>query len=476
MKRSVQILFVLLAVQYSGILFGQSAAKVDAPVNASIERMEEWNEWKFGLFIHWGAYSQAAPTNGRIGALLDKDPVKLEQGLSWYKTFNPVNYNPRQWAKMAKAAGMRYAILTAKHHDGFCNWDSKVTPFTVSNPECPWSKSENPDNVRAFLDAFRAEGIKVGVYFSHLNWALEDGAAIKRHPKEDPDFIKKYPERWKNYVRIAEEQVRELMTNYGPIDIIWYDIHYPKAGLRDAIPMLKMVRKLQPNIIIDNRGTSEFVDFRVQEQYIPDAPPADYWELNIPTTKVGGFWYKGPNAQYRQGEELIPMFADIIHKGGNFLLNIGPKGDGIIPDGEQDALKVLGKWMKDNGEAIYGTKASPWGEAPEWGRITVKGKKLYLFVFDWKGGAKIGIDLPAEQIVKASVLKGGRAVKFAAAGDGVEFVVPNMPAPSSEVSVIAVEFKGQLDAKAVWPNTKRVKVHHFDKEVKAKKNKEKKKN
>lgn len=443
--------------------------QVRGETNASTERMEEWNDWKFGMFIHWGAYAQAAPGNGRMGALLSKDPAETKRGLEWYKTFNPVKYDPQQWARKAKAAGVRYAVLTAKHHDGFCNWISDIRPNTIGSPDCPWSKSANPDIVREFLKAFRAEGIKVGLYFSHLNWSLPEGGAIKRHPNYDPDFINKYPDQWARYVRIAKEQVHELVSNYGELDMIWFDIHYPDGRVPDAMEMLKMVREHQGNIIINNRGTGEYVDFQVQEQFIPDAPPRDYWELNIPMTKNGGFWYKGPDAEYRNAEELIPMFADIVHKGGNFLLNIGPKGDGSIPQGELDALASIGEWMDDNGEAIYGTKASPWGRAPKWGKITRKGQRLYLLVSEWKGGKKLPLALDADKIVKAQVLKTGRKVSFVSAGDGVEFEIPSGRAPSKQVSVIAVDFKGDLDVTADWPTTKRVKVHHFDSEIKAEK-------
>jgi alpha-L-fucosidase len=456
-----KVLLALVLISLAGIAYGSDRG----PTRASSERMGQWNDWKFGLFIHWGPYAQAAPANGRIGALLSSDPEQLKKGFEWYKTFKPVNYDPAEWAKMAKEAGMRYAVFVTKHHDGFCNWDSKVTKWTITNPDCPWSKSENPDLVGEYVKAFRAEGLKVGFYFSHLNWALPEGAAVKRHPAEDPNFIKTHPKEWAKYVRIAKDQVEELLTNYGPIDILWHDIHYPEDGIADAIPMLAMSRKLQPNLIINNRGTSDYKDFQVQEQFIPDAPADEYWELNIPTTKNGGFWYKGPDAVYRQSDEYIPMFADIVHKGGNFLLNVGPMGDGSFPQGEKDALEIVGEWMKDNGEAIYGTKASPWGQAPEWGRITRKDNKLYLFVFDWKPGAKLDLELDPKLIGKAYVLKGGRKVSYKAVGKGVEFVVPDIQAPSRQVSIIAVELNDELNVTAKWPTTKRKKIHHFDSEV-----------
>ena len=441
---------------------------------ASPQRMEEWNEWKFGLFIHWGPWSQAH--RGPIWDMMRKYTLEeMKEAFELYKTFNPVKYNPRQWAKLAKKAGMRYVVFVTKHHDGFCNYDTKQTYLRITSPDCPYSKMPNPDLTAELVKAFRAEGFAIGLYFSHIDWNHPDGIWQKAHKYRVDNFISKFPECWKTFVRFEREQVRELLSNYGKIDILWFDIAWPDEGLPDIIPVVKMARELQPDIIINNRGTGVFdkkpkknrnmfiqdkisyADFVTPEQYIPSEPPQGYWETNMTVsgTKPGwsGFWYKGPQATYKSSEEVVRKLADIAAKGGNFLLNIGPKPDGTLAQGEIDCLLGVGKWMDDNGEAIYGTKRSPWGTVPSWGRITRKGQRLYLIVFDWpKDGGTLPLKLKKKKIAKAVLLKDGTAVSFKAddAGDGVEFILP-AEAPGEYASVIAVDFKGELDVTSHRP-------------------------
>ncbi len=468
---------------YAPSLFAKKKKDRSRPrgrTNASIERMNEWRDWKFGLFIHWGPFSQSGNANGRIGSMKGD----LKKGLNWYRTFNPVKFDPNKWADMAKEAGMRYSVMVAKHHDGFCNWPTKVTDYSVSNKDCPWSKSKNPDLVKAYLKAFRSKGIQAGIYFSHLNYSdpmgmgemigAESGSPHRSSNRVEDIYPEKAPKEWKEYVRIETEQVRELMTQYGKLPILWFDISWCKSGQKDAVPMLDMIRKEQTKIILSPRGTSEYGDFKVAEQFIPLVPSRSYdgfWEFNCPISvgTGGGFWYKGGNPGYRTPEEIIPFFADVLHKGGNFLLNVGPKGDGTIPEGEINAIKGVGKWVRSNSEAIYSTKASPWGMWPEWGRITIKGQNLYLFVFDWKRGAKLELDLPKIRVKSVSLLKDKTQVKFAGKGNGIEITLPEKAAPDKHVSVVKVEFTGTLKAEEKWPEEMqggkhpKYKVWHFDK-------------
>lgn len=424
--------------------------------------MEKWNEWKFGLFIHWGPWSQMGigPIfRGRKGEDI-RTAEEVQKFLDLNKSFNPEKFDPRAWARVAKKAGMRYVVFTTKHHDGFCNFDTKLTDYKVTSPDCPYSRSDHPDITANLIEAFRREGLTIGLYYSHPDQHHPDGVWWRRHLNYIEDFVTKYPNRWRNFVEFEKGQVRELLTNYGKIDILWYDISWPTEGLRDAVPMLKMVRKLQPHIIIDNRGTSEYADFDTPEQRIPAAPPEGYWETNMTISGTGtgwsGYWYKGPDAPYKSSEDIVHKLADIASKGGNFLLNVGPKADGTLAQGEIDCLLGVGKWMDVNGEAIYGTKRSPWGAAPPWGRITIKGNRLYLIVFDWARGGTLPLALKKGKIVKATLLKNGKAVPFKAnaAGDGVEFALTGK-APSEYASVIAVDFKGDLDVTAQWPAAKR---------------------
>ncbi|MBT3227641.1 MAG: hypothetical protein HN995_03790 [Candidatus Marinimicrobia bacterium] len=465
---------LVITIVTCSLLILTSLSAGEVAKNASPERMEEWRDWKFGMFIHWGPFAQAGAPNGRISSMR-KD---LEQGLNYYKTFNPVKYDPNQWAELASDAGMRYAVLVAKHHDGFCNWDSKVSERTITNPDCPWSKSKNPDIVGEYVKAFRKADVKVGLYSSHLNYSdpggmgamidAKPGAKRKSVNRWVEDYKEKAPELWKNYVQQEYDQLSELMGNYGPIDIVWFDIHWPKNGSEDAAPIYQMIREKQPNIIFDNRGTLDYVDYKVQEQWVPNVPPkTEFWEFNCPTASSGGggFWYKGENAVYRTGEELLYILVDVVGKGGNFLLNVSPKPDGSIADQEVAALMDIGKWMDNNSEAIYGTTASPWGDPPAWGRISTKGNRLYLMVWDWKEGSELALDIPAKQVKRVSLLANNKKVKYSNTKDGIKINL-STSAPDKYVSVIAVDYSGDLKVKQKW--SKPVKheksdVWHFDK-------------
>jgi len=430
------------------------------PTKSPRERMEQWNEWKFGMFIHWGPWSQThkGPIFRGRGNHEVSGRQQLNEYLALNKTFNPVKFDPSEWARIAKKAGMQYVVPITKHHDGFCLFDTQLTDYKITNPECPWSKSANPDIICHLLDAFRKEGFAIGVYYSHPDQHHPDGLWWSRHFDYIPNFKAEHPDRWKSFVAFEQGQVRELLTNYGHIDIFWFDIKWPEECLRDAIPMLKMMRELQPHLIINNRGTSEYSDFETPEQKVPGKPPKDFWETNMTVSGTSpgwsGFWYKGPEARYKRPEEIVQKLCDICSKGGNFLLNIGPKPDGTIPQGEIDTLLGVGKWMDVNSEAIYGTKRSPWGAAPQWGRITIKGQRIYLIVFDWpEGGGKIPLALKFDKITKASLLKDGTPVEFSAVGNGVEFSLP-AEKPTEYASVIAVDFDGELGVTAKWPQPK----------------------
>lgn len=439
----------------------RAAAPADyAPLKAPEARMQEWNEWKFGLFIHWGAWSQSA--RGRIWDIMrELTPSERAAAFDYYKTFNPLQYDPAEWARAAKDAGMRYVVFVTKHHDGFCNYDTRETDLKITNPQCPYSQTPHPDVTAELVKAFRAEGIKVGLYFSHIDWHHPDGVWNNSHVDYVPDFVEKHPERWANFVRFETNQVRELLTQYGEIDILWFDISWPFAGYskvvenpivrRDIFELVKMAREINPNIIINNRGTDIHGDFETPEQYIPDAPPQGWWETNMTISNAGGFWYKGPEAEYKPIAELIQKTADIAAKGGNFLLNVGPQPDGRFTPQEIEALRGVGEWMKRNGEAIYGTFRSPWGAPPDWGRITRKGDTLYLIVFDWpENQGEIALPLPAKQIKSARLLVSGAAVEFGPKQEGAALRLAG-PAPDPGASTIVLEIEGEIDAEAQWP-------------------------
>lgn len=450
-----------------GLLQAEQQSKEILSLHAPKERMQWWNEQKFGLFIHWGPWSQTSI--GAIWQIVKKDaPDVREKRFELYKTFNPTEFNPRQWAQLARQAGMRYVVFTTKHHDGFCNFDTKWTDLKITNPQCPYSRSENPDIVRQIVDAFRQEGLAIGHYYSHIDWHHPAGKYFsKRHWQYDEGLIDKDPQLWHYFATFEKGQVRELLTNYGPVDIFWFDITWPSARRfkdsivkhrfenplvkKDVVDMVKMMRTLAPGLIINNRGVDAYGDFDTPEQRIPKKTPQGPWETNMTISdphrrKAGGYWYNGPDAKYKSLDELLRVMAEVFSKGGNFLLNVGPRPDGKIPDGEAERLRQIGQWMKTNGEAVYGTERSPLPSAPEWGYITRKGQCLYMIVFDWpKKGETLPLTLK-NKIKKAWLIKDNTPVSFTRKADGtvVELALP-ASAPDEVASVVAVEFEGPPD-------------------------------
>lgn len=354
------------------------------------KRMRWWQEARFGMFIHWGLY--AIPARGEW--VRSHEKLSIEEYEPFFNEFNPVNYNPREWAKAAKKAGMKYVVMTAKHHDGFCLFDSELTDYQATNTPA------GRDLIEEYVEAFRKEGLKVGFYYSLLDWHHPDYPAYgdKAHPMRDNVKYKEIDQDkdFSNYVEYLHGQVRELLTNYGKIDIIWFDFSYDDMiGEKwQAIRLVKMVRELQPEIIIDNRLGGDITaenpeiyagDFASPEQIIPpegvvnkngEAVP---WEACITLNNHWG--YCAADHDYKSSEQVIKALVECVSKGGNLLLNVGPNAKGEIPEESLEILNSVGKWMDKNGESIYGCGKAVLSK-PEWGRYTQKGKNLYAHIFD----------------------------------------------------------------------------------------------
>jgi alpha-L-fucosidase len=454
----------LIMIGCSSVQVPATPEKAPLPLEerrASTETMEKWNDWKFGLFVHWGPWSQTEI--GAIWKIVKTDtPEEREQRFELYKTFDPVNFDPQEWAQVAKDAGMKYMVFTTKHHDGFCNFETDVTDFKITNPDCPHSRQANPDITGELVKAFREEGMGIGHYYSHIDWYHPQGKYFsKRHWEYDESRIDSDPESWKKFVRFEKTQVQELMTQYGDIDIMWFDIRWPGStrndnGIHhrvkhpivkeDVIDMVTMMRDLHPGLIINDRGVHSYGDFATPEQKIPKDAPEGYWETNMTVSdpnrrKAGGFWYKGSDALYKSQEELLRVMAEVFSKGGNFLLNVGPQPDGKIPAGEVDALKGIGDWLEVNGEAVYGSKRSPLSIVPEWGFITRKANTLYLYVFNWPGeGEKITLGV-SNKVLNVSLLGSDYQVKTETSEAGINISLPTEKL-HPVVSVLAVELDG----------------------------------
>jgi alpha-L-fucosidase len=349
-----------------------------------MQRTQWWRDARFGMFIHFGAYSVA----GRGEWVKSNERLTTEQYQQYVDVFNPADFDAKKWAKIAKAAGMKYAVLTAKHHDGFCMFDSKLTGYKVS------TRFGGRDIVREFLDAFRAEGLKVGLYYSLIDWHHPDYPNVGNHPQRDDKEYAKKNFNWDNYLKYMHGQVEELVKDYGKLDIMWFDYSFDEySGEKwKARELLDMVHKYQPGIIVDNRlnqneGTktsgrmiSKYGDFETPEQGIPDEAIVDKYGNAIPwetcLTLNNNWGYFEGDKEWKSPEMIIHALVNCVSKNGNLLLNVGPDGRGNIPAESVRILAEVGKWMDKNSESIYGCGMAGFPK-PDWGRFTGKGTVLY---------------------------------------------------------------------------------------------------
>jgi alpha-L-fucosidase len=427
-------------------------------------RMDWWREARFGMFVHWGLYS------GLAGTWKDKS-VGTQGGMEWIQQrvgadtweyaheavprFRPKEGFAAEWAKLAHDAGCKYVVFTTKHHEGFCLFDSQYTDYDARD-------LVGRDLCREIVDAIRAEGMKVGFYHSVIDWHHPQYDYDKANQLPHPLHGKPSPNGPRNheiYVDYLHHQAQELFSNYGPIDIIWWD--YSKQGNEGpfwrAEQLMAMAHKLQPGIISNNRlyhipdiekedssgrlktWKPEQGDFTTPEQTIPSTGiPGVDWEVCMTMNTTWG--YSEHDHAWKPTQTLIRNLVDIVSKGGNYLLNIGPKGDGSIPEESIESMKAIGKWMATNGEAIYGTTASPF-DKPAWGRYTAKPGRLYAHVFDWPGDGVLKVPASDRKIVRAYLLADSekKPLKTQVGTDSVTIAVPAQ-APDENVSVLAIEY------------------------------------
>ena len=348
----------------------------------------KFKDWRFGLFVHWGLYSLPA----RHEWVKNFERLTDEDYQPYFDHFEPDLYDPRAWAKAARAAGMRYAVLTTKHHEGFCLWDSDVSDYTVAGT--PWGA----DLVGPFVEACRAEGLGVGFYHSLIDWHHPEFPIDAVHPQRDDLEARAKAEGRdiKVYADYLHAQVRELLTRYGPIDIMWFDFSYPGRPFADGTPagkgkddwrseeLMAMVRELQPGILINDRLDIPG-DFVTPEQYQPDGPMMRdgkpvLWEAC--QTLNGSWGYDRDNLNWKAPDLLIRMLIDSVSKDGNLLLNVGPTGRGEFDPRALATLAELGRWTRLNGRSIYGCGPSELAP-PKDCRYTKRGNRLYLHLFSW---------------------------------------------------------------------------------------------
>ena len=368
------------------------------------ERMQWWTESRLGMFIHWGLYSLGA----RHEWLMKIEGMTDAQYRRYFEVFDPDLYDPKQWARAAKEAGFKWVVITTKHHEGFSLWDTEYSDFKVTNT--PYGK----DLIKPFVEAFRSEGLRVGFYYSVIDWHHPDNRVDVLHPQwGNEDYVAENMGRdQKKYIKFVRNQVRELMTNYGEITELWLDYSYPPGAFGDnpnrssdqdwafktaedwgSVELVKMVRKLQPGIVINDRldlkDTPGGWDFVTPEQYQPREWPAlngkrVAWE-GVHT--IGDSWgYFRGEPGWKSGRQLIGLVIDTVSKGGNLLINVGPTARGVFDEHAMDRLAALGGWMKYNDRSIYGNTQAPKGfEAPDNTLLTYnpRSNRLYIHVLEW---------------------------------------------------------------------------------------------
>ena len=372
---------LLLTILILLSLFSTNNISAQNDYEARQERTKWFSDARFGMFIHWGIY--AIPARGEWVKTQEK--LSDEKYQEYFDSFNPVDYNPLEWAKIAKNAGMKYVVLTAKHHDGFCMFDSKYTDYKVTNTPA------KRDLIKEYVEAFHSVGIKVGFYYSLIDWHHPEYPNVGNHPRKgDPEWDKKAYD-FSKYIEYMHNQVRELLTNYDKIDIMWFDYSFDEySGEKwEGTKLVKMVRKLQPGIIIDNRlgGNLEAEhpetfagDFDGPEQIIPYKIVRDEigrpipWESCITLNNHWGFAHD--DGAYLSAKDVVRTLVNCVSKGGNLLLNVGPDARGNIPQKSINVLAEVGDWMNLNSESIYGCGPSSY-EKPQWGYYTQKGDVIY---------------------------------------------------------------------------------------------------
>jgi len=377
-------------------------------------------EWfvhdRFGMFIHWGTYALAA----RHEWVKHHERIATKDYQKYFDHFNPDLYDPRQWARAAKNAGMKYFVITTKHHEGFCLWDTKYTDYKATNT--PYGR----DVLKPMVEAFREEGLRVGFYHSLIDWHHPEFPIDRIHPQRDDQAARKAAagRDVKKYAAYLRDQTRELLTQFGQIDVLWFDFSYPGAdgkGRDDwqSEKLLEMVRKLQPGIMVNNRlDLPHAPDFVTPEQYQPTEWPKDkrgrkqIWEAC--QTFSGSWGYHRDEASWKSVHTLLWMLIDGVSKGGNLLLNVGPTGRGEFDARAMDRLEGIGRWMRVHGRSIYGcTEAPAKFVAPQDSRYTYNPatRTLYLHLFAWPFKA-IHLSGMAGKVKYAQLLNDASEIRF----------------------------------------------------------------
>ena len=402
-------------------------------------RMDWWHEAKFGMFVHWGLYALPAgywkgeSVYGIGEWIMQNGRIPVADYAALAAEFNPTEFDAEKWVGIAKDAGMQYLVITAKHHDGFAMFASEASPFNIVDAT-PFGR----DPLQEMAESCRRHGLRFGVYYSQAqDWHHPGGASKVGHwdPAQEGDMTA--------YVRdIAAPQVRELLTRYGPVSILFWDT--PFAITPEQAALLAPLRALQPGLITNDRlGGGYGGDIETPEQFIPAAgSPGRHWEVCM--TMNGTWGFRSDDQGWKSAEELLHNLIDIVSKGGNYLLNVGPDATGVIPAPSVERLAEIGAWMKAGGEAIYGADPSPFGRQLPWGRCTQKPGKLFLSVWDWPPDGVLSV--PIRNTVHGAYLLSDPQAPLPTVHqqDAVEVQLPAR-SPDGLAPIVVLEIAGPAD-------------------------------
>jgi len=385
------------------------------------KRMKWWHEARFGMFVHWGLYALL----GRHEWAMCVEAIEKGQYEKLTRRFRPKDRPARQWARLARDAGMKYMVMTTKHHEGYCLWDTSQTDFNAV------ARGPGRDLVAEYVDACREFGLKIGFYYSLMDWNHPDGARCAFDPAARRRFLD-----------FTHGCVRELMSNYGKIDILWYDVALPFDSHEgwESLAMNQMARALQPNIIINNRSRLD-EDFSTPEEHVAAAEAGRGWESCMTFNKASWGYMPSAAADSYRARDIVAMLRQVTMGGGNLLLNIGPAPDGSVPPEAVEPLKTTGKWLARNGKCIYGAVDRTLDHRPTaCGRVTQKGNTMYLWCHCWPG-REIPIGGFSTKLKSARLLVSGRKVDFEQTGRRI--VLKDLPrtSPDKLVGVTVIELK-----------------------------------
>lgn len=424
------------------------------------EKLKWFQDQKLGLMMHWGPYSQLGIVES--WALSDKDGDWSRDQIDWVdgdmelfkqqyvdlnKTFNPVRFMPEKWAKIAKDGGFKYLILTTKHHDGFCMWDTKTTDYKITGSECPFRDNKNADIVKKLFTAFQNEGLGIAAYFSKADWHSEyywaEGHEHSEFKNRNTTYdTREYPELWDKFVDYTHEQFRELTTDYGKIDILWLDAGWVCPQNNQDLRLHEIIEEIrsttQPGLIVADRTVGGiYENYITPEQTIPKEPIPVPWESCITLGRSFSFNY---GDEYKPLRTVAQLLIDIVAKGGNLALNVGPQPDGRLPVQALKSIEELGSWLKEYGEAIYGTRPyAPYRTGNF--AFTAKDDKVYAFyLYKDENEALINevlipVDLRAKSL---SLLGSEMPVNFENTDQGVRISLPKREgkAPVCDIFVL----------------------------------------